>query len=373
MKTVDEASDDMKPSRQLIWVLSGLGAFLALIWVFNAILAPFIIGMAAAYFLDPVCDRFERIGMSRNVATGIVTLGFLVFLAVLIALIVPLLVSEVIQLAGQLPGWFETLRGEISEFGETVQARVDPAVMEQIRSALVGSQERLARWAASVAQDVLSGGVALFNVLSLLLITPIVAFYMLRDWDRLIEEGDRLLPPAYARIIRAQLSEVDRTLSGFVRGTGTVCLLLGAFYAIGLSLAGLNFGLVIGITAGLISFVPYLGATLGLLAAVGTALVQFDGYLMVGVVAAIFFVGQFVEGNVLQPVLVGERVRLHPVWVIFALLAGGLLFGFVGVLVAVPTAAVIGVGVRFAVGQYREKVLAPEPPTSAAPSEDGGA
>lgn len=347
----------MKPSRQIIWPLAGLVIFLVLIWLFKAILAPFVIGMLIAYFLNPACNRLERLGVSRTLATSIVTLVFVVVLALILALIIPLVVGEVIHLAGRFPDWFETLREKIEDVARYLQASVDPQVVENIRETVKGSQERLAGWAASLARDVLSGGFALFNVLSLLLITPIVAFYMLRDWGHLLNEGDRLLPPAYAETIRTQLREVDRTLAGFVRGVGTVCLILGAFYAIALTIVGLEFGLVIGITAGLVSFVPYVGATLGLIASVGTALLQFDGYLMAIVVAAIFFVGQFFEGNVLQPILVGGKVRLHPVWIIFAILAGGVLFGFVGVLVAVPTAAVIGVGVRFAVAQYRLKVI----------------
>jgi len=351
---------------QFVWWLGGLAALVALLWIFNAILAPFVLGMAIAYFLDPFCDRVERLGLSRTVATIVVTALFVLIVGLVLAMVVPLLVGEVIQLAGRLPSWFEILRGRIEALAAELQATVDPALMDRLRMAAMDSQSRLAGWAAGVARDVLSGGMALFNVLSLLLITPIVAFYLLRDWDVLLREGDRLLPPTHAETIRAQLREVDRTLSGFVRGTGTVCLLLGAFYGIGLSLVDLNFGLVIGITAGLISFIPYVGSTLGLVAAVGTAAVQFDGYLWIAVVAAIFFVGQFVEGNILQPTLVGERVRLHPVWVIFAILAGGLLFGLVGVFVAVPVAAVIGVGVRFAVAQYRRQVIAGET-TPAAP------
>lgn len=363
----------MKPTHQLLWWSAGLATFLLLIWVFNAILAPFVIGMAVAYFLDPVCDRLERLGLSRALATAIVTLLFIVLVALGLALLLPLVISEIINLAGQLPGWFEILRSRLNELAAYLQTQVDPQVMDRVREAVTGSQERVIRWATGVARDVLSGGLALFNILSLLLITPIVAFYLLRDWDRLLAAGDRLLPPAYADTIRAQLREVDRTLSGFVRGVGTVCLTLGAFYAIGLSLVGLNFGLVIGLGAGLISFVPFLGATLGLLASLGMALLQFDSYIWVGVVAAIFFVGQFIEGNILQPILVGERVRLHPVWVIFALLAGGLLFGFVGVLLAVPVAAVIGVGVRFAVAQYREKVLQASAESAPAGGEGSGA
>ena len=344
-------------SRQLFWWLGALATLALLLWLFNAILAPFVLGMAIAYFLDPFCDRVERLGLSRTLATIVVTALFVLVVALLLALVVPLVAGEVIQLAGRLPAWFEILRGRIEGLAAELEATVDPALMDRLRAAVVESQSRLAGWTAGLARDILSGGMALFNVLSLLLITPIVAFYLLRDWELLLREGDRLLPPDHAETIRSQLHEVDRTLSGFVRGTGTVCLLLGAFYGIALSVVGLNFGLVIGLTAGLISFIPYVGSTLGLVAAVGTAALQFDGYLWVAVVAAIFFVGQFVEGNILQPTLVGERVRLHPVWVIFAILAGGLLFGLVGVFVAVPVAAVIGVGVRFAVSQYRRQVI----------------
>lgn len=347
----------MTPSRQLLWSGIGLATFLALIWIFNEILAPFVIAMAIAYFLDPVCDRIQRLGISRTWATAVVTLVFLIVVALLLGLLVPLIVSEVAGFVGELPTYFKLLRERVLELGQFLEAKVDPAVLDRVREALAGSQERLSTWAAGLASEVLSGGVALFNLLSLLLITPIVTFYLLRDWDRLLSEADSLLPPAYAETIREQLREVDRTLSGFVRGVGTVCLLLGAFYAICLTLAGLNFGLVIGILAGLVSFVPFVGAVLGFLASIGMALLQFDSYVMIGVIAAIFFVGQFLEGNILQPTLVGERVGLHPVWVIFALLAGGLLFGFVGVLIAVPTAAVVGVGVRFAVNQYRARVI----------------
>lgn len=347
----------MTPGRQLLWWSIGIAALLALVWIFNAILAPFVIGMAVAYFLDPVCNRLQRLGLTRTLATLVVTLLFVASVVALLAVLVPLVASELAQLASRLPTFVDLVHARLMELSQMLETSVDSAILDRVRDAVVGSEARLSSWAASVVRDVLSGGVALFNVVSLLLISPIVAFYMLRDWHRLLAEVDSLLPPAYAETIREQLREVDRTLSGFVRGVGTVCLVLGAFYAIGLTLLGLNFGIVIGVTAGLVSFVPFVGATLGFIASVGMAMLQFDGYLMVLAVAAIFLVGQFIEGNILHPTLVGERVGLHPVWVIFALLAGGLLFGLVGVLIAVPIAAVSGVGVRFAVGQYRRKVL----------------
>jgi len=297
------------------------------------------------------------LGLSRTLATSLVTGLFLVAVALVLALLVPLIVGELSRLGQQVPGWVDLLRQRVIVLSDTLRTEVDPAVLERVRGYVEGWQSQLSSWAAGLLRNLLSGGVALFNVLSLLLITPIVAFYLLRDWDTLVQGANGMLPPAYADVIRLQVQTVDETLSGFVRGVGTVCLILGAFYATALTVAGLDFGLVIGLMAGLVSFVPFVGATLGFLASVGMALLQFDGYIMVIVVAAIFFTGQFVEGNFLQPILVGDRVNLHPVWIIFALLAGGALLGFVGVLLAVPGAAVIGVAVRFFVNRYRATVL----------------
>jgi len=359
----------MNPPRQLIWVGAALLAFLVLVWAFQSILPPFVIGMAVAYFLDPLCDRLQRIGLSRTLATALVTLLFVVLVGVLLALVVPLIAGEITQLFRQLPQYFQTLRTRVDELLTLMEAELDPFVLDQIQQFLTGTKDRLTEWITGIVRNVVTGGFALFNLLSLLLITPIVAFYLLRDWDRLIGEADGLLPPDYADTIREQAREVDRKLAGFVRGVGTVCLVLGAFYALALSIAGLNFGFVIGLLSGLISFVPFLGAFLGLIASVGMAFAQFDSYLMVALIAAIFFSGQFLEGNVLHPLLVGERVGLHPVWVIFAVMAGGVLFGLVGVLIAVPGAAVIGVGVRFAAQQYRLKVLEPAA-AQARPSAD---
>jgi predicted PurR-regulated permease PerM len=183
-------------------------------------------------------------------------------------------------------------------------------------------------------------------------ITPVVAFYLLRDWDRIVIQIDSWLPRRYAETIREQVRAVDATLAGFLRGQGTVCLILAVYYGLGLSLAGLDFGLVIGLVAGLLSFVPYVGAIVGLLLSVGLALVQFDAWMPIAIVAAVFILGQVVEGNFLTPKLVGESVGLHPVWIIFALLAGSALFGFVGLLLAIPATAVVGVGVRFGLDRY---------------------
>jgi predicted PurR-regulated permease PerM len=216
---------------------------------------------------------------------------------------------------------------------------------------------RAVNWALQALGGVISGGLALVNILSLLFITPVVTFYLLRDWDRVLAHIDALLPREHAETIREQARLVNDTLAGFVRGQATVCFLLGTFYAVALSLAGLNFGLVIGLVSGILSFIPYVGTIFGFVAASGLALAQFDEWYRIAIVIGIFLFGQFVEGNFLTPKLVGDRVRLHPVWVIFALLAGGTLFGFAGVLLAVPVAAVIGVLTRFAVSRYTASPL----------------
>jgi predicted PurR-regulated permease PerM len=196
---------------------------------------------------------------------------------------------------------------------------------------------------------------AFVDLMSLMVVTPVVAFYILLDWDRMIAKVDGWVPRAHVGEVRAIVHDVDTAVAGFIRGQGSLCLILGVYYAVGLSLTGLNFGLLIGFFAGMISFVPYVGSLVGLGLGLAVALVQFWGadlWTGVGLVLAEFVSGQFIEGNILQPRLVGQSVGLHPVWLMFALYAFGGLFGFVGMMVAVPAAAVVGVLVRYALSRY---------------------
>ncbi len=342
----------MTIERHLRFWLIGLAVFLAALFLLRGVLLPFVAGMAVAYLLDPICDRLEGWGLSRTLATTGLTVAFLILAVAAVLVLVPVLAGPVVNLLERLPDYVETLRGQFARLLAIVEARVDPAMLERVEGALAGSSERLVGWVTRLLGQVISGGVALANLISLLVITPVVAFYLLRDWDRIVARVDSWLPRRHAETIREQVRAVDSTLAGFLRGQGTVCLILAAYYAVGLSLAGLDFGLVIGLVAGLLSFVPYVGAIVGLLLSVGLALVQFDAWLPIAIVAAVFVLGQVVEGNFLTPKLVGESVGLHPVWIIFALLAGGTLFGFVGLLLAIPAAAVVGVGVRFGLGRY---------------------
>lgn len=342
----------MSPARQIRFWLVGLLLFVAVLWVLAGMLLPFVAGLAIAYLLDPFVDRFERWGLPRWLGTTLSLLSFVVVLVVFALLLVPLIQAQTAQLIEVLPGYAAAFRARVEPLIMSFVDNLSPEDVERLRGAAGQHAMDVAGWVVNVLRGILSGGLALFDVLSVLFITPVVAFYLLRDWDRLVAKVDQWLPRMHAPVIREQAREVDDTLAGFLRGQALVCLALGSFYAIALSAAGLTFGLVIGLLSGLLSFIPYVGSLFGFVSAVGLALMQFDNPWRVVIVAAIFLFGQAVEGNVLTPKVVGDKVGLHPVWMIFALLAGGSLFGFVGVLLAVPVAAVIGVLTRFALGQY---------------------
>src|SRR5687768_1648899 len=339
--------------RQIVsWILS-LVALVFVLWLLKGILLPFIAGMVLAYFLDPIADALERLGLPRVAATLLI-LGLSTLLLVLaLFLLVPVLVDQVGKFAANLPGIITTL---VERFNEAAPVWVKE-LLQQSGSTLPGSASeiagRAAGWIATLLTSILSGGLALVNLLSLVIVTPIVAFYLLTDWDRMVARVDSWLPRPHVETLRGLAREMDDAMAGFIRGQAVVCLLLGLFYAAGLSLAGLNFGLLIGLGAGLLSFIPYVGSLIGFVLSIGVALVQFwPDWMHIAAVAIIFALGQFIEGNFLSPKLVGGRVGLHPVWLMFALFAFGYLFGFVGLLLAVPLAAASGVLTRFALRKY---------------------
>jgi predicted PurR-regulated permease PerM len=331
----------------------GFALFILILWALRDMLGPFVAGMAIAYLLDPLVDRLEKHRTPRWLAAGLTLFGFLLLLLLALALLVPLLQAQIIQLIDAIPGWVAWLKTELLPQIEGLLRRLPREEMSRLQEAASAYAGTAVGWTADVLKGLFNQGIALVDIASALLITPIVAFYLLRDWDNLIGHLDRLLPRQHAAIIRQQAKAVDTTLSGFVRGQASVCLCLGAFYAITLSATGLPFAIIVGMTAGLLSFIPFVGSLVGFAASVGIALFQFDEPWRIGVVAGVFVLGQALEGNALTPKLVGDRVGLHPVWIMFALMAGGALFGFVGVLLAVPVAAVIGVLVRFLLSQYR--------------------
>ena len=341
--------------KQIIFWILAFAIALGFLWIFRSILLPFVAGMTLAYFLDPVADFFERLGLSRMVSTVLIVISFILIFIFCLAIFLPLLANQATAFSQHVPTLVaqlqklvmstdvEWLRNIIGGDGASLQETINKVLGKSIG------------WLTTVLTQLWSSGMALVNVISLLIVTPVVAFYMLLDWDKMVAKVDHWLPRTYQPTIRLIVSDINKAAAGFVRGQGTLCLILGLFYGLSLTLVGLNFGLLIGLIAGLISFIPYIGSITGLVISIGVGLVQFwPDWIPVAIIAGIFVVGQFVEGNILQPKLVGKSVGLHPVWLMFALFAFGSLFGFTGLLIAVPAAAAIGVIVRFGLKQYLE-------------------
>ncbi|RWK61165.1 AI-2E family transporter [Mesorhizobium sp.] len=360
------------------WLISAI-VLAIFLYVFSGILLPFVAGMVLAYFLDPVADRLQRLGLSRLMATIVILFAFIVVLVLAFVILIPVLASQMADFASKLPEYLTRLQSLITSFDPRwleEQFGVDANGLREGLNSLLTSGFGLL---TTVFTSIWSSGVALVSVVSLFVVTPVVAFYMLLDWDRMVAIVDSWVPRDYVQTVRAIANDINTATAGFVRGQGTLCLVLGAMYATGLTLTGLNFGILIGLFAGLISFIPYVGSLTGLVLAVGVAFVQFwPDWTMVAAVAGVFFGGQFIEGNILQPRLVGKSVGLHPVWLMFSLFAFGALFGFVGLLIAVPASAAVAVLVRFAIARYLESPLykghstEPVPPLPARRRGSGG-
>jgi predicted PurR-regulated permease PerM len=345
--------------RQLLYALAAAASIGLGLYVLSGILLPFVAGAALAYLLDPFADRLQRIGISRLGATLVILVLFVLLFVLGLVVVVPIAVQQLASFAEQIPAYVARLQVIVAEQGGPLLKQVggDDALAQVQRSIgdIVGQGASVV---AGFLRSLWTGGTAVLAALSILFVTPVVAFYLLVDWDRMIATIDCWVPPRHRPTVRRLGREMDGAVAGYVRGQTAVCLFLGVFYATALFAIGLNFGVLIGMVAGLISFIPYVGSLTGLILSVGVALVQFlPNWTWVVVTLAIFLVGQFIEGNILSPKLVGASVGLHPVWVMFALLAFGALFGFVGLLLAVPLAAMIGVLARFALHRYQSSEL----------------
>lgn len=341
----------------MFW-LTALAAVVLVLWVLGQVLLPFVAAMALAYLLDPLTTRLQHAGASRPLA-ALAIIGFVILaFIVLILLIAPIVIGQLSGLIENIPGYVRKVQGLIAESNRPWLGRLlgegfsgaDKSVSDLVAQSM--------GWFTAFLGSLWAGGRALVSIFSLLVVTPIVAFYLLNDWPRLIAAIDRWIPVPQRDTVHGLARDINTAIAGYVRGQSLVCLLLGCYYAVGLTLAGLNFGFLIGLISGLITFIPYVGSMTGLLLALAVAIAQFwPDWTWIVVILAIFLVGQFLEGYVLTPKLVGESTGLHPVWLMFALFAFGYLFGFVGLLVAVPLAAAIGVLARFALRRYLESPL----------------
>ncbi len=347
------------------WAIA-VGAIALFLWMFSGVLTPFVAGIALGYLLDPVANRLEKMGLNRLGAAVLILAVFLIALVVALVLILPALGHQLASFAQDAPRIVARLQGVLSETGGKLLHSWVGDLLQKYGLAPGGDtsgdlQKSIGdlvgegvRWFGALLKSLVTGGAALFGLASLIVVTPVVAFYILIDWRHMMESLESLVPPRLRPQARALARDIDRALAGFVRGQSLVCLFLGLWYGIGLSLIGLNFGFLIGVTAGVLSFIPYVGSLTALVVSAIVALVQgWPDWKMLAMALAVVGTGQFLEGNFLSPKLVGGSVGLHPVWLMFALLAGGSLFGFTGLIVAVPAAAAIGVLSRFALARYR--------------------
>jgi len=335
----------------LFWLSLGLLVLLFLYGI-RSVLLPFVLGMLTAYFLDPAADRLEKAGLSRGVSTLVITVGFFMGLVLIVLLIAPILAGQLSGLIATIPEYINWFEGNYREYSSRLLGNIPSLHDDAIQSTVANFSSMLLRFVESFISGIFTSSMSVVNFVSLIFITPVVAFYLLRDWDGIITRFNSYLPLDHAHTIHEQLNIIDRTLAGFVRGQLTVCMLLGGYYAIGLSLVGLKFGILIGLLTGLLIILPYIGAIFGMAVGLTLAFFQFPTMEPVGLVLGVFLTGQIIEGYFLTPKLVGQSVGLHPVWIIFGMLSGAALFGFVGVLLAVPVTAILGVLIRFAIDRY---------------------
>ncbi|QRG04808.1 AI-2E family transporter [Xanthobacter dioxanivorans] len=349
------------------WVGALLLTALAL-WLLAGILLPFVAGIVLAYFLNPVVTRLERVGIARTLS-ALVVVGIMLLVVLLFFLLaLPVLSSQLFEFIQRLPSYVTRLQGLLTEENREWLSGIVGDRLPDMQRSVSDLMTQGVSHLLGLLSSVWSGGQALISLFALLVVTPVVVFYILCDWDEMIGFVDRLVPVPQRPVVRGLACSMDNAVAGFVRGQALVCLLLGTFYAVALSMVGLNFGLLIGIVSGVITFIPYVGSLTGFVLAMGVAIVQFfPDWSMIGTVLAIFVAGQTIEGYVLSPKLVGDSIGVHPVWLMFALFAFGYLFGFVGLLLAVPLTAVGGVLVRFAIARYLQSSLYTGPDDDALP------
>jgi predicted PurR-regulated permease PerM len=338
--------------RLLFWVAAGALAVFA-IGLLRAILLPFVAGLVIAFILAPSVARLQRWGIRRSLASLAVLILFLLGVALVFTLLVPLIQNQVVTLIGKVPALVQFVQDKLDWVMRLAQQQLPADQMDKLRDMVGAKLGEALSWLASLFQSLITSSIAILNIVSLVIVTPIVTFLVLRDWEKMVTLIDSYLPRQSLVTVREQARIVSDMLVGFTHGQALVCLILAAYYGTTLSFAGLDSGLALGLLIGVLAIIPILGGALGFVLALGLAASQYGTWRAIITVCIIFAVGQGVEGNFLTPKLVGDRINLHPVWVMFALFAGATLFGFVGMIFAVPAAAVIGVLCRFALARYR--------------------
>ncbi len=330
-----------------------------LLWVFRSILLPFVVGMALAYLLNPLVNLLQRVKIPRSVGSALVLVLVIAVITGLVLMLVPLVSTQVAGLVLRLPAYIGDLQHLVQDFAPQLNEWLGPERAAQLEASLADMIGTGIEWAGTLAAQIAQSGFGVLNTLVVLFITPVVAFYLLLDWDGMVKRVDTLLPRQHRDEIHGVLGQIDRAMAGWLRGQGSVIVVLCIYYCTALWLVGLDFGIAIGLIGGILSFVPYVGFLIGFALSMTIAVVQFwpDMWVRLIIVLGIYIIGQFLEGNILVPNLVGQSININPVWLMFALFAFGLLFGFVGLLLAVPLTAIAGVLIRYALHKYQESSL----------------
>lgn len=333
----------------------------AFIWIFKAVLTPFVLGVVIAYLLNPLVKRFSTKGVKRATISALMIALFFVVVTALVALITPIIARESAELIKAMPDYLDKLFDLIQPYTLGLKESFGDSYIDDAEVFLKENISKVLSVSGGIANGIAAGGQVLIGAVTTLILTPLVAFYMMSEWPTIVRWVEGLIPRHNEKMIKDLLKQIDAKLSGFIRGQLTVAFLLGIIYAVALTVAGLNYGFLIGITAGVLSIIPMVGSTIGLLVAVAVAWFQAGEIQYALIIATIFIVGQIVEGNILSPKLLGKSVGLHPLWILFALMAGGSLLGILGMLIAVPVAAVIGVLVSFSILQYKKSPFYKKP------------
>lgn len=331
--------------------------FVTFIWIFKSVLMPFVLGIVIAYLLNPLVKRFSTRGIKRTTSTILILVVFFVLMTLLVVFTAPIIAKESKDLIAALPGYMDQLFVLIEPYKEWIKANIGGDYIAESKTFLKENMSKILSVSGGIAGGIAAGGQAVLGLLTTLVLTPLVAFFMMKEWPAITGWVEGLIPRQHEKMVQDLITQIDKKLAGFIRGQLTVAFLLGLIYAVALTVADLNYGFLIGITAGLLSIIPLVGSTLGLIVSVAVAWFQAGTIEYVSIIAAIFVVGQIIEGNILSPKLLGDSVGLHPLWILFALMAGGSLFGILGMLLAVPVAAVVGVFASFGIMQYKKSAF----------------
>lgn len=344
----------LKPTTHLIFWACALVLFVLVIMLFKAVLLPFVLGIAVAYLLNPLVEKFADIGIARKPASIMILCGFLILIIACLGALIPIITREFAQFAQDLPSYIEKFWVLVTPLSVYLDKYVGGADDETLKSLLKQNSGSAVNIANMIVQNLAAGGQAIFDLLSVAVFMPVVAYFMMIEWNNVCAWVRGLMPRHAEGTVMSLLSEINQKLSGFIRGQISVAVFLGVAYALALTLAGLKYGVLIGLSAGILSVIPMVGSVIGLIVSVAVAWFQSGDISFVAIIAGIFLLGQLIEGNFLTPKLVGDSVGLHPLWIFFALLAGGSLLGILGMFLAVPIAATIGVLVSFGLRQYKQ-------------------